>query len=350
MARSTTEDKDLLAVREEENAELEKSDAEIESLINKSDKFFDNQAYEVKEWGDKQTELQKENLDFTIDTINQQKDQARKDYEKEQSGAYVDWQKQSNPYGANAEKMASAGMANSGYSESSQVSMYNAYQSRLTAARESYNRAVLNYDNAIKEAQLQNSSILAEIAYDTLQKQLELSLQGFQYKNTLILEKANARRQIKSLYQSKYTDILNQINIENAREEEKRQFDILHPNVEIENSEQIEKPDGNEKGKLADMFFNFLSNLGKKTDSTESANDNGKTEIKNKSILNSATITYDQALNFLNSNNLTAGGHRLENKFEWEKNKKSKKLGEWYNYPSYEAYLRGFLTWRLEER
>lgn len=229
--RSTTEDKYLLAVRDEEATELDNIDAEFDSQIAQSDAYFDRQIDATKDWANKQQELQQEQTDFTIEKIEQQKDQAKKDYTKEQSGAYVDWQKQSNQYGANAEKMASAGMANSGYSESSQVSMYNTYQSRVTAARESYNRAVLNYDNAIKEAQLQNSSILAQIAFESLQKQLELSLQGFQYKNTLILEKANARRQIQSLYQSKYMDVLDQINTENAQEKQKQQFNILDPKI-----------------------------------------------------------------------------------------------------------------------
>jgi hypothetical protein len=345
MARSTTEDKDLLAVREEEQTELEKSDAEFESQINKSDKFFDNQAYEVKEWGDKQTELQKENLDFTIDTINQQKDQARKDYEKEQSGAYVDWQKQSNQYGVNAEKMASAGMANSGYSESSQVSMYNAYQSRLTAARESCNIAVLNYDNLIKEAKLENSSILAEIAIEALQKQLELSLQGFQYKNTLILEKANARRQIKSLYQSKYTDILNQINIENAREEEKRQFDILHPNVEIENSEQIEKPETNNTSYTPKEISNGVQNMNKGIN----PNASNKQAI-GEELSAMRGFTYDKAKAFVEEHGLSNGGVPLLSSYAWNQAKRTGQLKNGMEkFSTYSEYLRAWLFWCVEQ-
>jgi hypothetical protein len=112
--------------------------------------------------------------------------------------------------------MAAQGMANSGYSESSQVSMYNAYQNRVATARETYSRAVLNYDNAITQAQLQNSSALAEIAYESLSKQLELSLTGLQYKNTLISEKASAARAISSDYWGRYMDLLSQMNTQKA--------------------------------------------------------------------------------------------------------------------------------------
>ena len=193
-------------------------------MIQDSDKYYQAQIDASKQWADKQSQLQQEQTDFAIEQIEQQKEQTKKDYTKEQSGAYVDWQKQSNQYGANAEQMASAGLTNTGFSESSQVSMYNTYQSRITAARESYNNAVLNYNNSIKEARLQNNSILAEIAYEALQQQLELSLQGFQYKNQLLLEKANRRTEMERDYYNRYQDVLQQINTENAMAEEVRQY------------------------------------------------------------------------------------------------------------------------------
>ena len=122
-----------------------------DGMINNSDKYFNDQIQASKDWADKQAAIQQQQTDFAIEKIEQEKDKAYKDYAKEQSGAYVDWQKQSNKYGAQAEKMASSGLSNTGYSESSQVSMYNTYQNRVSTARESYNNAVLNYNNAIKD-------------------------------------------------------------------------------------------------------------------------------------------------------------------------------------------------------
>jgi hypothetical protein len=193
-------------------------------MIANSDQYFKDQIQASKDWADEQTNIQNKQTDFAIQQIEQQKDQANKDYQKEQSGAYVDWRKQSNQYGTEAEKMASAGLANTGFSESSQVSMYNTYQNRVATAREVYNRAVLNYDNAIKDAQLQNSAALAEIAYKSLQQQLELSLQGFQYKNQLIIEQANKQTELDNIYYNRYQDVLQQINTENALAEDIRQF------------------------------------------------------------------------------------------------------------------------------
>ena len=202
-------------------SDLEKT---YSGMINESDKYYQAQIDASKQWADKQSQLQQEQTDFAIEQIEQQKDQAKKDYTKEQSGAYVDWQKQSNQYGANSEEVAAGGMTNTGFAESSQVSMYNTYQNRVATARDSYNRAVLNYDNAIKDARLQNNSVLAEIAYEALQQQLELSLQGFQYKNTLLLEKANRKTELDNIYYGRYQDVLHQINTENAMAEDVRQF------------------------------------------------------------------------------------------------------------------------------
>lgn len=217
-------DERFTTVKAEESAALTESNKTYDSMISSSDAYYDKQIQASKDWADKQTELQQEQTDFAIEQIEQQKEQAKSDYTKEQSAAYVDWQKQSNPYGAEAEQRASAGMTGTGYSESAQVSMYNTYQNRVATARESYNRAVLNYDNAIKDARLQNNSALAEIAYEALQKQLELSLAGFQYKNSLIIEKANKATEIKNTYYNRYQDVLSQINTENALAEEVRQY------------------------------------------------------------------------------------------------------------------------------
>ncbi len=218
------EDERFGKVESDKNQALTQLEQTYGGMIESSDKYFDAQIQASKDWADKQSQIQQEQTDFAIEQIEQQKQQANKDYQKEQSGAYVDWRKQSNQYGTEAEKMASAGLTNTGFSESSQVSMYNTYQNRVATARESYNMAVLNYNNAIKDAQLQNNAALAEIAYKSLQQQLELSLQGFQYKNQLILEQANKKTELDNIYYNRYQDVLQQINTENALAEDIRQF------------------------------------------------------------------------------------------------------------------------------
>ena len=213
----------LDTIKTEGETAVNDSNAMYDGMISDSDQYYQGLIDTAQNWADTQTQIQNEQTDFAIEQIEQQKDQAKKDYTKEQSGAYTDWQKQSQKHGVNAEQMAANGMTNTGFSESSQVSMYNTYQNRVATARESYNRAVLNYDNAIKDARLQNNARLAEIAYNALQQQLELSLQGFQYKNNLILEKSNKQLEISQMYHNRYTDMLNQINTEKSFAESQRQ-------------------------------------------------------------------------------------------------------------------------------
>lgn len=214
----------LVEVKNEEKAALTQNEQMFNDINTQVDKYYKDLQASTEAWGASQAASQQAQTDFAIEKINQQKEQAHKDYIKEQSGAYVDWQKQSNQYGANAEQQASAGLVNTGYSESSQVSMYNTYQNRVASARDVYNRTILEYDNAIKEARLQNNSILADIAYQTMQAKLELGLQGFQYKNDMLLQKVNTEMTLKNMYHSQYMDVLDQINTENALAEQIRQF------------------------------------------------------------------------------------------------------------------------------
>ena len=217
-------DQRFTQVESDKNVALNDLEKTYAGMIDKSDSYYQAQIDASQKWADRQAQLQQEKTDFAIEKIEQQKAQAQKDYTKEQSGAYVDWQKQSNQYGANAEQMAAQGLAGSGYSESSQVSMYNTYQNRVATAREVYSQAVLNYNNSITEARLQNNSLLAEIAYNALQQQLELSLQGFQYKNQLILDKTKQKIEVENIYYNRYQDVLDQINHENALAEQVRQY------------------------------------------------------------------------------------------------------------------------------
>lgn len=212
-------------VEAEKDAALGNINDTYNNMISQSDKFYQDQIDAANDYANTQQQIQQENTDFAIEKINQQKEQANKDYTKEQAGAYVDWQKQSNQYGANAEQMAASGLTNTGYSESSQVSMYNQYQTRVATARDVFNRAILNYDNSIKEAQLANNSKLAEIAYQALQTQLELSLAGFQYKNTLLQTQLEMQQKTEDRYYSRWQDVLNQMNQENQFAESIRQYE-----------------------------------------------------------------------------------------------------------------------------
>jgi len=209
-------------IKNQQNADLKNVNQLYDNMVNNSDKFYNQQINAARDYQKTQTDIQNQMTDQTIKEINQNKEYQKQDYLKEQKGAYADWQKQSNQYGANAE--ANAKMIGSGYAESSQVQMYTAYQNRVATARQTFQRAVTDYDNKIADARLQNSSKLAEIAYNTLQKTLELSLQGFQYKNQLLQTKLTAQNDVKDRYYTRWNDLRNHLMQEKQFKEQVREF------------------------------------------------------------------------------------------------------------------------------
>jgi hypothetical protein len=106
--------------------------------------------------------------------------------------------------------------------------MYTAYQGRVATARESYNNLKLEYDNMIKDAQLQNSAALAQLAYDTLVKGMELALEGFQYNNTLLQQQRNDLLALEEMRwnrrESTYNRLLNEQQAQWQRDVDRRDY------------------------------------------------------------------------------------------------------------------------------
>ena len=210
------EDERLAQVEQERQDALDKATATYTGMMEKSQQLYQEQIDATKAWEEERKQLQQEQTDFAIEQTQKQKEQAEKAYEKEQSAAYADWQKEKNAYGVNAEQMAEAGLAGSGYSESARVNMYNTYQQRVTAARDSITQAVADFDAAMQAAVLQNDVAMAEIAFQALQQRMTLSLEGFQYENQLIFALEDEKKAIDSQYDSKWEDVLAQLMAEEA--------------------------------------------------------------------------------------------------------------------------------------
>lgn len=332
---STTNDKRLTAVTQEEEKTLNQNKTMYNSMIADSQKYYDQQIQASKDYADKQSQLQQEKTDFAIEKIEQEKEQANKDYIKEQSGAYVDWQKESNRYGANAEEMAASGFVASGYGESSQVSMYNTYQNRVMTARDVYNRAVLNYDNMMKDAQLQNNVLQAEIAYNSLKEQLSLALQGLQYKNQLLETQANKQLEIKNMYHQQYQNVLQQINTENALAEQIRQ----HNETIALQREQLDEQK---------RQFNITQSK-KSTSKSKSSGGNGKTN-NNGGYTDGGTpsfSSYSEAAAYMREKGVATGDGGLMTQSEWKRRKASGSKSAEMQYSSYSDYLTAFVAYRM---
>lgn len=202
------QDARLTNVETERQNEIRSTTDQYNSMINNADQFYDRQAQVARENAQRQQELQNASTEQQIKEINQQREKTERDYQKEQRGAYTDYQKQVNEYGVNAEIMASRGLAGTGYAESSQVSMYNAYQNRVALARQSLADSQQNYDNLIAQARLNNDTRQAEIANELAKAQAEYALQGFQYKNSLIESRQQQLNQLNARYDTRYNTML----------------------------------------------------------------------------------------------------------------------------------------------
>lgn len=127
----------------------------------------------IGNYGDTQDKFLQDKEDYLVQQLNQQKAQAEQSYTQEQSAAYTDYQKQVNPYGAQAEQIAASGLSDSGYAESLKTQAYVAYQNRMAINRQLYQESVVSFKNAFTEAKMQNDVQRATLAFQTLQSQLE---------------------------------------------------------------------------------------------------------------------------------------------------------------------------------
>jgi hypothetical protein len=307
-------------------ADAEEIKREGEEGVNESNAMYDGMVADNNAMRDQtldmiatneasQKEIANANTEFTIDKIEQEKAQTQKDYIKEQSGAYKDWQKQSDPYGANAEAMASNGLTNTGYSESSQVAMYTAYQNRVAVARESYNQAVVDYNNAITEARLQNNSLLAEIAAQALEKRMEAIITFTQQGNALLIQKADAAHKIKQTTHSNWMDVLKTIA-------QQRQFDTSLAEQQRQFNEEMAYKQSNSGSGIIEKGDNQIDK------------DNSFTGT-----------TYKEACDFLKSKGWDSSG--LMTQGEWQRHKNGGSNSPHVQYNSYAEYLKDYVAYTM---
>lgn len=207
--------------------ELKKSNESFDTTASKYQTVVDGQMQQLEKNKEEQTRLQQEQMDFTIDQIEQKQEQAEKDYTKEQQAAYGDYKRQTDPYGANAEQMAALGLSRSGYSESANVATYTAYQNRVATARASFEQAKQTFDNAIREAKLTNDINLAKIAQETMEQSLALAMDSVVYLGNLELEKAATARSIKDKYYGIKQDILAAQEAERAAQQQEALISVI---------------------------------------------------------------------------------------------------------------------------
>lgn len=132
---------------------------------------------------EKQEEITNRQTQLAVDELARQKEQLDKDTVKTTRGLYTDYQKQANQYGVNAEKQASMGLANSGYSETSKVNLYNGYQKNVTETLNNSRQLKSDFDFKIAQAREQGNITLAQNALALYQQQMQLLTQEYEMRN-----------------------------------------------------------------------------------------------------------------------------------------------------------------------
>ena len=219
------DDKRFKDVENEKQSELNKYNETYDNLINERNNFTKEQQDMVDRWENTQKDVANKNLEYQKDLIEQQRKKSEQAYQNEAKASYIDYQKEIDKYGVSRENVVNNGLSNSGYAESSKVDMYNTYQNRLGTARKSMQDAGIEFDNAIRQAQLSNDEKLAQNALKALQDKLNIALEGFNYKSDQENNRLNWNNTINNNYYNRYKDVESQINYENEQAEAARQFD-----------------------------------------------------------------------------------------------------------------------------
>lgn len=218
------DDKRFKDVENEKQSEMNKYNETYDNLINERNNFTKEQQDMVNNWENTQKDIANKNLEYQKDLIEQQRKKTEQAYQDEAKASYIDYQKEVDKYGVSRENVVANGLSNSGYAESSKVGMYNTYQNRLGTARKSMQDAGIEFDNAIRQAQLSNDETLAQNALKALQDKLNIALEGFNYKSEQENNRLSWNNTINNNYYNRYKDVESQINYENETAEKIRQY------------------------------------------------------------------------------------------------------------------------------
>ena len=146
---------------------------DLDNLVNQQNNLLNQQEQ-------KQTDLINQQTQMQVNELNREKEKLDKETAKTTAGLYSAWQKQANQYGAGMEQLASQGLGNSGYAESTRTSLYNAYQKSVTDTLNNSRELKADYDFKITQARQNGSVQQAQAALDLYSQRLQLLTQNYE--------------------------------------------------------------------------------------------------------------------------------------------------------------------------
>lgn len=332
-------DSRLTNIERERQEKISQSNAEYNKTINDVNSHYNNVNQALDQGYAKREQAMNQQTQATIDNINTQKDRAERNYQNEQRGSYIDYRNAINPYGAQAELRASRGLANSGYSETYQSNAYNAWQNRVATAKQSLNDALVDYNAQITNARNTNSTALAELWSNVALQKAQNSLQGFQYKNTLIENRNQRETQLQQLYDTKYQNMYKNISEDLNRQISNYQYGIntlneIRKNREKSNQWQAEYDRQKEQyRRQLELERARLSETRRHNQASESMQRQqialSRQRIKNSSGVRSSSVDENNPLKSAVKNMEVLQGPGIENRY------RDKSTGRTYQSPEH---------------
>lgn len=220
-----TEQERYSALEQEKQNALNNSNKTYEDLLTQNQQYSSSVNDYLNKYQTTQNDIYDKQTQFQVDLQNQNKEKAEKEYQKEaiaSKNAYYDF---INPYGVQAEIQAQNGLNRAGYSETVKSQAWTTQQNRTAQARASMNEAKLQFDNAIKEAYLNNDTNKAQLALQILQQQQEEALRNFNYVSDTKQNQLSTSLNLDSEYNNRYNTLYSQIQQEKATQEAIRQWE-----------------------------------------------------------------------------------------------------------------------------
>lgn len=149
---------------------------DIEKLTTSQNQMLDNALKQQQDITNKQTEM-------NIAELERNKQEIDKDVDKTNKALYAEYRKASNPYGVVAENLASQGLGNSGYAETTQTNLYNTYQRNITDTLNNARDLKADFDFQISKARQTGDITLAQNALEIYNQKMQLLTQEYELKN-----------------------------------------------------------------------------------------------------------------------------------------------------------------------
>lgn len=149
---------------------------DIEKLTSKKNEMLDNSLQQQQDIANKQTEM-------NVAELERNKQEVDKDVDKTNKALYAEYRKASNPYGSTAENLASQGLGNSGYAETTQTNLYNTYQKNITDTLNNARDLKADFDVQISKARQTGDITLAQNALEIYNQKMQLLTQEYELKN-----------------------------------------------------------------------------------------------------------------------------------------------------------------------